>query len=146
MGNFMSEVITLNPTIDQDVSLEEAIANRVFPADDLGIPLSIYIPSSYRRSDGRLNRVDHGVNNHHRYAPKKDLIHSSKMFEKMLRYCCQQVVPIDLHLGFNAWFDKPILPETQVRKFGALFLSIARYLPAEAVDTSGDVPAVKELA
>ncbi|MBX4199523.1 hypothetical protein KW789_01380 [Candidatus Saccharibacteria bacterium] len=122
-----------------------ARSSRLFPADELGIPLSIYIPAIYRDAEGRLDRSRYGVDRHHRFAPKKLLIHKQGEIGKVLRYSCLQMVPKELHARFNSRYDKPLLPETRAAKFGALLLSIARYLPAEAIDVSGDSAEEREL-
>lgn len=124
---------------------EEKRRNRLFPADELDIPLSIYIPAKYRDGEGKLDRSRYGVDRHHRFAPKKLLIHKQGEIGKVLRYSCLQIVPKELHSRFNSSYEKPLLPETRAAKFGALLLSIARYLPAEAIDVSGDSPQRIEL-
>ncbi|HVX58650.1 MAG TPA: hypothetical protein VG964_02845, partial [Candidatus Saccharimonadales bacterium] len=112
-----------------DQPLEELTARqkkRLFPADGLGIPLSIYVPNGYRTEDGRLD-PSNGINKHHRFAPKKFLIHKHGELGKILRYSCLQYVPIELHDEFNNHYDSPRLPVTQLTKFGAILLSVARY-------------------
>lgn len=129
----------MEKTTDQNKKL------RLFPADELGIPLTIGIPAKYRNEDNQLNRQEYPVNKHHRYAPKKQLIHKEGEIGKVLRYSCYQFVPIDLHQQFNAHYDYPLLPETRAKKFGALLLSIARYVPAEAIYFEKGIPARREL-
>lgn len=119
---------------------------RLFPADELGIPLSIYVPDSYRDDVGRLDQNKHKVNKHHRFAPKKFLIHKHGELGKILRYSCLQFVPVELHDEFNKSYDQPLLPVTQLTKFGAIILSVARYLPAEAIDVSNGSPRKRELS
>jgi hypothetical protein len=132
--------------MEKRLSKAEKEKARLFPADELGIPLSIYIPASYRAETGQLDRHKYQVNKHHRFAPKKNLIHKEGDIGKILRYSCYQYVPVKLHDAFNAYYDKPLLPETRAAKFGALLLSIARYLPAEAMDVSGDSPVKTEIS
>jgi hypothetical protein len=116
-----------------------------FPADNLGIPLSIWIPPSYRNEEGRLDFINYDLDDHHRFAPKKDLLHREGEIGKVLRYSCKQLVPVVLHRQFNAHYDRPIIPKSQAERFGALLLSLARYLPAEAVDVSDGSPESREL-
>jgi hypothetical protein len=142
----MKEIAPIKPDERQMLSVEDEFAQRIFPADELGIPLSIYIPDEYRNEWNRLDTVKHRMDKHHRFAPKKFLIHRDGDIGKVLRYCCLQYVPIDLHAKFNAYYDKPQLPKTRAGKFGALLLSIARYLPAEAIDVSRGQPVRKELS
>jgi len=114
-------------------SLSEQEKKKIFPADHLGIPLSIYVPDSYRKPNGKIDTSRHTVDAHHRFAPEKLLIHEYGELGKILRYSCLQVVPIELHKDFTRRYNKPLLPVTRIAKFGAILLSIARYLPAEAV-------------
>jgi len=144
----MERETTTRTDKSQDREPKDSISARVsrlFPADELGIPLSIYIPGEYRSEDGKLDKSRYGLDRHHRFAPKKLLIHKQGEIGKVLRYSCLQVVPKELHARFNSRYDKPLLPETRAAKFGALLLSIARYLPAEAIDVSGDSPLKREL-
>jgi hypothetical protein len=113
-------------------------SDRLFPADELGIPLTIYIPAEYRQSNGRL--YTSGVDKHHRFAPKKRLLHKEPDMGKLLRYSCYQYVPVKLHRAFNSYYDEPKLPKDIAARFGAILLSIARYLPEDAVDVSGESP------
>jgi hypothetical protein len=129
----------------EESKLQKNIEKRIFPADALGIPLSIHIPAIYRNEDGTLKRSNNTVNKHHRWAPKKFLIHRQGEIGKVLRYSCYQHVPVELHEAFNCYFDKPELPKTRVAKFGALLLSIARYIPAETVDMSGGEVSIREM-
>jgi len=137
----MENKISLS-SLDQDAVDS---AERIFPYDELGIPLSIYIPNSYRTDDGQLDKINYPVDRHHRFAPKKDLLHKQGELGKVLRYSSLQIVPKQLHTAFNGYFEKPRIPETVEGKFGALLVSVARYLPAEAIDVSGGAPVRKEL-
>ena len=118
----------------------------MFPADELDIPLSIYVPSLYRNEFGHLDRSRFALDRHHRFAPKKTLLHREGALGKVLRYSCLQIVPKDLHTSFNRHFRKPLIPEERGARFGALLLSVARYVPAEAIDVSTDAPVRRELA
>jgi hypothetical protein len=126
--------------------LSERERQRLFPADELGIPLSIDIPQSYRNELGRLDSARYRLDDHHRFAPKKFLIHRYGDLGKILRYCCLQNVPREVHDDFNASFDKPLLPVSQTAKFGAILLSVARYFPAEAINVTDGEPFRRELS
>ena len=74
---------------------------------------------------------------HKESSEKQDLSHPPQRNNgEVPAHSCIQMVPRDLHLLFNAEFDKPLLPATRAAKFGALLLSVARYLPAEAINVS----------
>lgn len=130
----------------QEKQAQYELDQRIFPYDELGIPLSIYIPRSYRAADGQLDKINHPVDRHHRFAPKKVLLHKQGELGKALRYSCLQVVPKELHVAFNGYYERPQLPDTSEKKFGALLISVARYLPAEAIDVSSGSPERRELS
>lgn len=136
----LADEIFTNEKEAPNIPLTHEEMARFFPADELGIPLSIYIPNHFRDENGKLDKSNHRLDRHHRFAPKKYLIHEKGEIGKILRYSCLQIVPQELHANFNRNYKKPRLPESRPGKFGALLLSIARYLPSEAIDVTEGAP------
>ena len=63
----------------------------------------------------------------------------------MLRHSRTQEVPVALHKRFNRHFEHTPLARNRVNRLGHLLLSLARYLPKEAVDVRPDTPERREL-
>lgn len=117
---------------------DKELDGRKFPVDEIGFPLPIYVPDEYRTGDYEFDE-------HHYWAPKQVMLKKYGDLEKMMRHSRTQEVPVLLHKRFNRHFEHTPLAKARVNRLGHLLLSLARYLPKEAVDVRPDTPECREL-
>jgi hypothetical protein len=116
----------------------QELDNRLFPIDEIGMPLTIFVPDEYWQG--------YQTDDHHHWAPKKKMRRKHGDMGKMLRVSRIQEVPVELHRKFNKHFEKTPLPKTKIGRFGHLLLAAARYLPEEAVDVRPEIPVIRRLS
>lgn len=133
-----SEALLLYDEVSSTPLTEEELASRKFPVDKIGFPLPIYVPDEYRSND-------YGRDEHHYWAPRKTMLRKHGELVKMLRHSRTQYVPIDLHRLFTKSFEKTPLTPNRVNRLGHLLLSLARYIPDEAIDVRPSIPERREL-
>lgn len=120
------------PLADKDLD------GRRFPVDGIGFPLPIYVPDEYRSGDYEFDE-------HHYWAPRQVMLKRHGDLGKMMRHSRTQEVPIVLHKRFNRYFEHTPLAKKRINRLGHLLLSLARYLPEEAIDVRPDTPERREL-
>lgn len=115
---------------------DDFTADRLFPVDEIGVPLPIYVPN---------NELTDKTDRHHHFATRRRYNKELGDIGKALRASRIQKVPIKLHKLFNVHFDDTPVPSDVTSRFGLLLLMTAGYLPEKAIDVRRSNPRERTL-